>query len=175
MKTSCLSLLSFLLLTSTVGAAEIRDANRLLRVSNVASQFESMTLLQTRNIIRTYSSIVAISADVELPQWIKRDIAACYEQAFAWEKFEDGIAQILLDNFSNHEMILLTDFYRSKGLPPTEITNFKIAIAKGQMIQQLTADYIFANSEGCAEHDIDLILDFLADPQLESNKTLSVE
>ena len=175
MKTSCLSLLSFLLLTTTVGAAEIRDANRLLRVSNVASQFESMTLLQTRNIIRTYSSIVAISADVELPQWIKRDIAACYEQAFAWEKFEDGIAQILLDNFSNHEMILLTDFYRSKGLPPTEITNFKIAIAKGQMIQRLTADYIFANSEGCAEHDIDLILDFLADPQLESNKTLAVE
>ena len=58
------------------------------------------------------------------------EIAACYEQTFAWEKFEDGIAQILLDNFSNHEMILLTDFYRSKGLPPTEIPSFKVAIAK---------------------------------------------
>ena len=153
----------------------MRDANRLLRVSNVASQFESMTLLQTRNIIRTYSSIVATSADVELPQWIKREIAACYERAFAWEKFEDGITQILLDNFSKDEMSLLTDFYRSEGLPPTEIPNFKAAIAKGEMIEQLTADYIFANSDGCAEHDIDLILGFLADPQLESSKILAVE
>ena len=96
MRISCLSLLSFLFLTSAVAAAEIRDANRLLRASNVASQFESITVLQTQNIIRTYSSIMAISADVELPQWIKQEIAACYEQAFAWEKFEDGIAQILL-------------------------------------------------------------------------------
>jgi hypothetical protein len=175
MKISCLSLLSFLIFTSTVGAAEIRDADRLLRVSNVASQFESMTLLQTQNIIRTYTSIVAMSAEVELPQWIKMEIAACYKQTFAWEKFEDGIAQILLDNFSNHEMILLTNFYRSEGLPPTEIPNFKAAIAKGEMIQQLTADYIFANSDGCAEHDIDLILGFLADPHLESKKTLAAE
>jgi hypothetical protein len=175
MRISCLSLLSFLFLTSAAAAAEIRDANRLLRASNVASQFESITVLQTQNIIRTYSSIMAISADVELPQWIKQEIAACYEQAFAWEKFEDGIAQILLDNFSKDEMTLLTDFYRSKGLPPTEIPNFKVAIAKGEMIQQLTADYIFANSDGCAEHDIDLILGFLADPQLESNKTLAAE
>ena len=175
MKISCLSLLSFLIFTSTVGAAEIRDADRLLRVSNVASQFESMTLLQTQNIIRTYTSIVAMSAEVELPQWIKMEIAACYKQTFAWEKFKDGIAQILLDNFSNHEMILLTNFYRSEGLPPTEIPNFKAAIAKGEMIQQLTADYIFANSDGCAEHDIDLILGFLADPHLESKKTLAAE
>jgi hypothetical protein len=175
MKISCLSLLSFLIFTSSVGAAEIRDADRLLRVSNVASQFESMTLLQTQNIIRTYTSIVAMSAEVELPQWIKMEIAACYKQTFAWEKFEDGIAQILLDNFSNHEMILLTNFYRSEGLPPTEIPNFKAAIAKGEMIQQLTADYIFANSDGCAEHDIDLILGFLADPHLESKKTLAAE
>ena len=175
MKISCLSLLSFLIFTSSVGAAEIRDADRLLRVSNVASQFESMTLLQTQNIIRTYTSIVAMSAEVELPQWIKMEIAACYKQTFAWEKFEDGIAQILLDNFSNHEMILLTNFYRSEGLPPTEIPSFKAAIAKGEMIQQLTADYIFANSDGCAEHDIDLILGFLADPHLESKKTLAAE
>ena len=151
--------------TSAVGAAEIRDANRLLRASNVASQFESMTVLQTRNIIRTYSSIVAMSADVKLPQWIKLEIAACYEQAFAWEKFEKGIAQIFLENFSKDEMTLLTDFYQSEGLPPTEIANFKVAIAKGQMIQQLTADYIYANSDGCAKHDIDLILGFLAGPR----------
>ena len=175
MRISYLSLLSFLIFTSTVGAAEIRDANRLLRVSNLASQFESMTLLQTRNIIRTYTSIVAMSAGVELPQWIQMEIAVCYEKTFAWEKFEDGVAQILLDNFSNHEILLLTDFYRSEGLPPNEIPSFKAAIAKGEMIQQLTADYILANSDGCAKHDIDLILGFLADPQLEPDKTLAAE
>ena len=175
MRISCLSLLSLLFLTSAAGAAEIRDANRLLRASNVASHFESMTLLQARNIIRTYSSIVAMSAEVELPQWIKREIASCYEQTFAWEKFKDGIAQILLDNFSGDEMSLLTDFYRSEGLPPTEITNFKAAIAKGEIIQQLTADYIFANSDGCAEHDINLILSFLADPQLKPENSLAAE
>ena len=167
MRISYLSLLIFLIFISTVGAAEIRDANRLIRVSNVASQFESMTLLQTRNIVRTYTSIVAMSAGVKLPQWIQVEIAACYEKTFAWEKFEDGVAQILLDNFSNHEIVLLTNFYRSEGLPPTEIPSFKAAIAKGEMIQQLTADYILANSEGCAKHDIDLILGFLADPHLE--------
>lgn len=175
MRINCLSLLGFLFLASSVGAAEIRDANRLLRASNVANHFESMTLLQTRNIIRTYSSIVAMSADVELPQWLKKDIAACYEQAFAWENFEDGIARILLDNFSADELSLLTHFYRSEGLSPTEITNFKATIAKGEMIQQLTADYIFSNSDGCAEHDIDLILGFLADPQLERDNALAAE
>ena len=175
MRISCLGLLSFLLLASAAGAAEIRDANRLLRASNVARQFESMTQLQTRNIIRTYSSIVAMSAGVELPQWIKFEIAACYEEAFAWENFEAGIAQIFLDNFSGDEMSLLTDFYQSEGLPPTEIDNFKTAIAKGEMIQQLTADYIFANSEGCTERDTDLILDFLADQQLTLEDSLATE
>lgn len=171
MRISYLSLLGLLLLTSAAGAAEIRDANRLLRASNVASQFESMTQLQTRRIIRTYSSIVAMSADVELPQWIKAEIAACYERAYAWERFEEGIAQIFLENFSAAEMQLLTDFYQSEGLPPTEIANFKAAIAKGERIQQLTADYIFANSEGCAEQDSDLILGYLADAANDSAAT----
>ncbi len=175
MRISCLSLLSFLLLTPCVGADEIRDANRLLRASNVASQFETRTQQQTRKIIRTYSSIVAMSADIELPQWLKKDIAACYEQAFAWENFEEGIAQILQENFSADEMQLLTDFYRSEGLPPAEIENFKAAIAKGNLIQQLSADYIYAHTDGCAEHDIDLILGFLADPQIEPNTALAAE
>ncbi len=175
MRISCLSLLSFLLLTPCVGADEIRDANRLLRASNVASQFETRTQQQTRKIIRTYSSIVAMSADIELPQWLKKDIAACYEQAFAWENFEEGIAQILQENFSADEMQLLTDFYRSEGLPPAEIENFKAAIAKGNLIQQLSSDYIYAHTDGCAEHDIDLILGFLADPQIEPNTALAAE
>ena len=104
-----------------------------------------------------------------------QEIAACYKQAFAWEKFEDGIAQILVDNFYKNEMSLLTDFYRSEGLPPAEIPNFKAAIAKGEMIQQLTADYIFANSDGCAERDIDLILRFLAEPRLQPEDSLGSE
>lgn len=175
MRISCLGLLCFLFLSPAVGAAELRDANRLLRASNIAEQFESLTLRQTRNIIRTYSSIVAISADIDLPQWLKNEIAACYEQAFAWERFEAGIAQIFLENFSVEEMKLLTSFYRSKGLPPMEIDNFKAAIAKGEMIEQLSADYILANSDGCAEHDIDLILRFLADPQLRADQILAVD
>ncbi|GJM13434.1 MAG: hypothetical protein DHS20C12_18370 [Pseudohongiella sp.] len=175
MRISWLCLISFLVFSTSVGAAEIRDANRLLRASNVANQFESMTRQQTRNIIRTYSSIVAMSADVELPQRLKLEIAACYQQAFAWEKFEEGIAQILLENFSGAEIELLTNFYQSEGLPPTEIENFKAAISKGRMIQQLTADYISANSNGCTQHDIDLILAFLADAKITSSKTLSAE
>lgn len=175
MRISCLSLISFLLLTPAIDADEIRDANRLLRASNAANQFETRTQQQTRKIIRTYSSIVAMSADVELPQWIKAEIAACYEQTFAWENFEQGIAQILLENFSADEMQLLTDFYRSQGLPPTEIENFKAAIAKGNLIQQLSTDYIYAQTDGCAKHDVDLILGFLADPQIEPNTALAAE
>ena len=189
MRISCLKLLGHLrltfglalfaltpfLLTPSVGADEIRDANRLLRASNVANHFETRTLQQTRKIIRTYSSIVAMSADVELPQWIKREIAACYAQTFAWENFVDGIAQIFLDNFSAQEMQLLTDFYRSEGLPPTEIENFKAAIAKGKLIQQLSAEFITAHTDGCAEHDVKLILGFLENPQQEPRNALAAE
>ncbi len=179
MRISCLYLSSVLattsLLSTSVGADEIRDANRLLRASNAATHFETRTLQQTRRIIRTYSSIVAMSAEIELPQWLKLDIAACYEQTFAWENFEAGIAEILLANFSADEMRLLTDFYRSEGLPPTEIETFKAAIAKGEVIQQQSADYIYAQTNGCAEHDIDLILGFLADPQQTPNAALAAE
>lgn len=173
MRISCLLLLFLLPLSPSVGADAIGDANRLLRASNVANHFETRTLQQTRRIIRTYSSIVEMSAEVELPQWIKTEIAACYERTFAWENFEEGIAQILLQNFSAGEMRLLTDFYRSQGLPPAEIDNFKAAIAKGELIQQLAADYIYAQAEGCAEHDIELILSFLADATQQPNTILA--
>lgn len=179
MRISCLSLFAILIISpltgAAVGADEIRDANRLLRASNAANHFETRTRTQTRKIIRTYSSIVAMSADVELPQWVKDQIAACYAQTFAWENFEAGIAQILLANFSPDEMQLLTDFYRSQGLPPTEIENFKAAIAKGELIQQQSADYIYAQTEGCAGHDIDLILGFLADSGQTPNAALAAE
>lgn len=175
MRISGLCLLSLLLFHSSAGADDIRDASRLLRASNVENQFELMTQQQTRRIIRTYSSIVSMSAELELPQWIKLEIASCYERAFAWDKFEEGIVDIFLENFSSDEMHLLTDFYNSEGLPPTEIENFKVAIAKGELIQQLTSEYIYSNSEGCAQHDIDLILSFLQNPQLEFDSTLAAE
>lgn len=179
MRISCLKLSGFLLASClffpSVGADEIRDANRLLRASNVANHFQTRTLEQTRKIIRTYSSIVAMSAEVDLPQWIKREIAACYERTFAWENFEAGIAQIFLENFSADEMQLLTDFYRSRGLPPTEIENFKTAIAKGKLIQQLSADYISAQTAGCAEHDVKLILGYLENPRQPLNTELAAE
>ena len=127
----------------------------------MGKRFESTTLLQTRNIIRTYSIIVSRSADSSLPQQIKRAIAACYAEAYAWEKFEPGIAKILADKFSQKEMRLLIDFNSSRSLPPREIQNFKDAIAKGTQIERLSADYIFANSNGCVEHDAELILAYL--------------
>lgn len=173
MRISCLLLFTLLPLSPSVGADAISDANRLLRASNVANHFETRTLQQTRRIIRTYSSIVEMSADVELPQWIKNEIAACYERTFAWENFEAGIAQIFLKNLSSGEMRLLTDFYRSQGLPPTEIENFKAAIAKGNRIARLSADYIYAQTEGCAEHDIQLILGFLADGSQRTGSILT--
>jgi hypothetical protein len=175
MRINCVSLFFILLFSSTVAADDLRDANRLLRASNVASKFDATALRQTRNIIRSYSSIVAMSAEVELPQWIKLEIAACYQQAFAWENFKDGIAQILIENFSAGEMQLLTDFYQSEGLPPTQIANFKAAIAKGNLIQKLSTDYIFDHSEGCAEHDAELILSFLSNREKLSEKILGAE
>lgn len=142
-------------------ADELRDASRLLVVTNMEHQFEAMTALQTRNIIRTYDSIVATSSDISLPQSIKNRIAACYADTYAWEKFEPGIARIFADNLSAKELRLLIDFYRSRGLPPTEIGTFKNTIAKAEEIKQLSAEYIFSQSDGCVEQDARLILDYL--------------
>ncbi len=175
MKISRLNLFGILFFITLAGADELRDANRLLRASNVEHQFKAMAQQQTRNIIRTYSSIVAMSVDVDLPQWIKLEIAACYEQAFSWHKFEAGIAQILLENLSSGEMHLLINFYQSQGLPPTQIANFKAATAKGNMIQQLTANHIFENSEGCAAHDAELILGYLAEQRQQIRENLASE
>lgn len=147
--------------TESARADSLRDANRLLRVTDIGKQFESMALRQTRNIIRTYSSIVSMSADSSLPPQIKNSIAACYAEAYAWEKFESGIAKILADKFSQKEMRLLIDFYSNRGLPPMEIQSFKNAIAKSIQIEQMSAEYIFANSDGCVERDAELILAYL--------------
>ncbi|MEQ8953698.1 MAG: DUF2059 domain-containing protein [Gammaproteobacteria bacterium] len=153
--------LIFLSLGNHAFADELRSANRLLAVTNMERQFEALTQRQTQNIIRTYDSIVATSTSATLPSSIKRLIAACYESAYAWDKFEPGIAQIFADNLTEKEMILLIDFYQSRGLPPGEIESFKATIAKADQIRRLSADYIFSHSVGCVEQDARLILDYL--------------
>lgn len=157
-----------------VNADSLRDANRLLKATDVGKQFESMALQQTRNIIRTYSIIVSTSTDSSLPQQIKNSIAACYAEAYAWDKFESGIAKILTDKFSQKEMRLLIDFYSSRALPPMEIQNFKNAIAKGAQIEQMSAEFIFANSDGCVERDAEQILSYLANSK-QSKSSLAAE
>jgi hypothetical protein len=159
---ACLPLASASMVAEAATADGIRDANRLLRVTNVGKQFDSMAQQQTGNIIRTYSLIVSTSTDTFLPAQIKQSIAACYAEAYAWQKFEAGIAKILADNFSQKEMRLLIDFYRNRSLPPVEIQSFKNAIAKGGLIQKISAQYIFADSDGCVERDARLILDYLS-------------
>ena len=88
---------SLLFVTNYVNADAVRDANRLLQVTNMGSQFESMALQQTRDIIRTYSSIVSMSVEVSLPLQIKNNIASCYAEVYAWENFQPGIAQIFAE------------------------------------------------------------------------------
>ncbi|MCH7817018.1 MAG: hypothetical protein IIC60_10670 [Proteobacteria bacterium] len=137
-------------------------AKRLLRVTDIGRKFESMALQQTRDIIRTYASIVSMSVQVALPAQIKQDIAACYAEVYAWKNFAPGIAQILAENLSQKELQLLIDFYGNRSLPPMEIQTFKDILAKAGQIQQISADYIFAHSTSCVERDADLIRSYLA-------------
>lgn len=146
---------------STAYADSIYDANRLLRVTDTGDRFESMALRQTRDIIRTYSSIVSMSAEVALPLDLKRTIAACYAEAYAWHKFRPGIAQILVEVLNQKELLLLIDFYSSRSLPPREIPAFKRVIRKADQIQQLSADYIYAHADSCVDRDAELIFSYL--------------
>ena len=142
-------------------ADSIYDANRLLRVTDTGDRFESMALQQTRDIIRTYSSIVSMSAEVALPLNLKRTIAACYAEAYAWHKFRPGIAQILVEVLNQKELLLLIDFYSSRSLPPREIPAFKRVIRKADQIQRLSADYIYAHADSCVDRDAELIFSYL--------------
>lgn len=148
--------------TTAVYADNLRDANRLLRVTDLGNRFELTALDQTRKIIRTYTSIVNMNASVALPQSIKNSIAECYAEVYEWDQFKPGIAQIIADNLSQKEILLLIDFYSDRGLPPMEIETFKNTIAKAEIIESRSIDYIFDNSGSCVEKDAELIYDFLA-------------
>jgi hypothetical protein len=155
-----LSTLLLLPLGST--ADELDDAYRLLRITEVAREFEQATHQQTRNVIRTYDSIVAMSTDRELPDSIKQQISACYLETYAWEKFEPGIAAIFADNLSRAELKLMIDFFSDKSVPPPKIEQFKALIARADAIEQMAIDYMFSQTEGCDEQNVRLILNFLA-------------
>lgn len=140
----------------------LRYAKRLLRVSGTAEHFTNRTSLQTSNIIRTYTSIVNMEADVRLPQRILSQIRGCYQRVYAWENFEEGIAQIISQQLSDEEMLLLIDFYRDLGMPPRAIELFKATIAKAPSIQQVSADFIFTASGSCVDEDANTINNYLA-------------
>jgi hypothetical protein len=167
---------AFVLLVSfaphSASADAVVDASRLLRVTSLGQKFESVAQRQTREILRTYSSIVSMALAVSLPPPLKQTIAECYAEVYAWENFEPGIAQILAENLSQKEIRLLIDFYRDLGLPPMEIQTFKDTIAKADQIMQISTEYILSNSVGCVDRDTRLILSYLAN--LESGIALTV-
>ena len=177
MKNNTLTLVAaFALLVSVAaqaaGADAIVEANRLLRVTSLGQKFESVAQQQTRDILRTYSSIVSMSTAVSLPTTLKQAIAECYAEAYAWKNFEPGIARILAENLSRKEIRLLIDFYRDLGLPPMEIQAFKDTIAKADQIVQISSEYILSNSVGCVDRDTTLILNYLT--KLNSGIALTI-
>ena len=135
----------------------------------MGKHFKSLALRQTRDILRTYASIVSMSTEIALPEQITNSIAACYVDEYAWEKFQPGIARILADNLSQKQLHLLTDFYLNRGLPPMEIQTFKDTIAMAEHIQHLTAEYMYSNSASCVEQDAALILAYLANRKESSD------
>ena len=158
-------IICFFLVTDDAYSDPIRDANRLLQVTDIGKHFEVTAQLQTRDIIRTYVSIVSMSLEVTLPEQIKNKIASCYAKVYAWENFQPGIAQIFAENLSQKELRLLIDFYRNLGLPPMEIKAFKELISKSEQIRRMSAEYIFLNSGSCVDQDAGVINEYLANQQ----------
>ena len=174
--TATASLLCAALLNSPASLGDaLADARLLLRVSNAAAHFENRTQSQISNILRTYASIVAMESDIELPAGIRSAIAACYTREYAWENFRGGFAEIIAEHLSEQQIQLLIGFYRNRGLPPSQIDTFKATIAKAELIEEISADYIFSSSPGCVHQDAQLINTFLdsqnlpaeLDPELE--------
>lgn len=146
---------------SSAGADALDDAHRLLEVAGTGDHFESVARKQTRDIIRSYTLIVHNSVDVTLPETLRQELARCYARVYDWANFRSGIARILATTLSQKQMQLLIDFYRSRGLPPTEIDTFKATIALAEEIEKISADFIYRNSASCVESDARLILGYL--------------
>lgn len=159
--TLSLALISASLAPNQAVADASRDAAKLIKLTNISVQFELARQQQTRKIIRTYASIVSSESGYELPAAVKEAISLCYEQNYDWSNFEDGIVDILLENFSEKELGLLLDFYQNRGLPPTEIDAFRDIVAKGELIQTLGAQHIFAMTNGCVGQGTEAVLKYL--------------
>jgi hypothetical protein len=159
--TLSLVLLSLSVAPNRVLADANSDAAKLIELTNISEQFELARQQQTREVIRTYASIVSHESGRELPAAVKEEIALCYEQEYDWSNFEDGIINIVLENFSEKELGILLDFYRNRGLPPTEIDAFKNIVAKGELIQKLGAEYIFTTTRGCVTQGTEAVLKYL--------------
>jgi hypothetical protein len=88
-----------------------------------------------------------------------------------------GVAsqQIIAEHLSPQQIQLLIDFYRNRGLPPSQIDTFKATIAKAELIEAISADYIFSNSPGCVQRDAQLINSFLDSQNLPSLLDPSLE
>jgi hypothetical protein len=138
-----------------------RDATELIELANISEQFELVRQQQTRTVIRTYASIVSTELGLELPADVKEAISLCYQQSYDWTNFEDGIVDILLENFTEKEMRLLLDFYRNRGLPPSKIDAFRDIVAKGELIQRLGAEHIFTVTDGCVDLGTKAVLTYL--------------
>ena len=163
-KNAATIILSILLgLSAQLSLADaIADAERLLRVSETERHFQFATRKQTSDLLRVYSSIVAMSANLELPSHITREIEYCYQDAYAWDRFSEGIAEILAQHFSSKELQLLTDFYRNRGLSPLDIESFKAAISKAPGVEEQTAAFMFGSSHGCVERASHLISKYVS-------------
>lgn len=155
-----------LCLSCAAKADSLQSARVLLRVSNTAQQFDRQTQHHVTQVLRTYSSIVAMETGLELPNLIRNAIANCYAREYAWQKFERGFAVILSQHLSAVQIDLLIGFYRNQGIPPNGIQHFKDAIASASAIAANSAELIYTTSPGCVQQDAQLISRYLSEAGL---------
>jgi len=150
-------------------ADALADAFTLLRITNIAQQFDAKRAQQTRDIIRTYTLIVTELSATQLPQSIKAAITQCYEESYDFGQFERGIADILVKTFSAKELELLVDFHSDLALPPSQIKAFRDIVAKAKIVQTTGAEFIYNNSEGCVQKGANLVIDYLNSQPLSTD------
>jgi len=156
-------------LSCAASADSLQSAKILLKVSNSAQQFSEQTKNHITDVLRTYSSIVAMETGIELPITIRSAIADCYSRAYDWSKFEGGFADILSQHLSGIQIDLLIGFYRNKSIPPAQIENFKNAIGSAGAIAKNSADLIYKTSPGCVKQDAQIIIGYLSDAGLKAS------
>ncbi|MGB1639945.1 MAG: hypothetical protein ACPHCV_03210, partial [Pseudohongiellaceae bacterium] len=141
-------------------------------MSNTSKHFNDRTEAHTRDVLRTYSSIIAMNTGLEIPSHITSAIADCYARTYSWGKFEEAFAEILTEHLDSEQIDLLIDLYRNRGLPPTRIKTFKDTIARVDAITSSVAIHIFANSHGCVQQDAQLITDWLRSNNYPANESM---